>query len=45
LVIEQAHYCTERSGGRGAVREACDLILHAKGQLSSTLKVFHQAHD
>lgn len=45
LVIEQAHYCTERSGGRGAVREVCDLILYAKGQLSSAIKVFHQTHD
>lgn len=30
VVKEKAHFCTERSGGNGAVREACDLILSAK---------------
>lgn len=27
-----AHYVTERSGGRGAVREVCDLLLKAQGK-------------
>jgi 3-deoxy-D-manno-octulosonate 8-phosphate phosphatase (KDO 8-P phosphatase) len=30
-VLQVAHYVTGRKGGRGAVREACDLILEAKG--------------
>ena len=29
----RVHYTTERSGGRGAVREVCDLILEAQGNL------------
>ncbi len=28
-----AHYVTQASGGRGAVREMCELILRAQGQL------------
>lgn len=31
-VKEMAHYTTEQSGGHGAVREICDLILEAKGK-------------
>jgi 3-deoxy-D-manno-octulosonate 8-phosphate phosphatase (KDO 8-P phosphatase) len=31
-VIEHAHWTTRRSGGDGAVREVCDLILHAQGK-------------
>jgi 3-deoxy-D-manno-octulosonate 8-phosphate phosphatase (KDO 8-P phosphatase) len=30
-VAEAAHWQTTRSGGMGAAREACDLILHAQG--------------
>ncbi|WEN16907.1 HAD-IIIA family hydrolase [Rhodanobacter sp. AS-Z3] len=30
-VAEAAHWRTTRSGGMGAAREACDLILHAHG--------------
>ncbi len=26
-----AHWCTQRPGGHGAVREVCDLLLHAQG--------------
>jgi 3-deoxy-D-manno-octulosonate 8-phosphate phosphatase (KDO 8-P phosphatase) len=29
-VLQIAHYVTKRKGGRGAVREVCDLILEAK---------------
>jgi 3-deoxy-D-manno-octulosonate 8-phosphate phosphatase (KDO 8-P phosphatase) len=32
-VKKEAHYVTRARGGRGAVREACDLILAARGQL------------
>lgn len=31
-VREAAHYVTERPGGRGAVRELCELIIEARGQ-------------
>ncbi len=32
-VQAEAHWCSSRPGGRGAVREACELILAAQGQL------------
>lgn len=32
-VRQRVHYTTERGGGFGAVREVCDLILEAQGQL------------
>ncbi len=45
LVIEHAHYCTQRSGGHGAVREACDLILHARGALKAVVEPYYPRHD
>ncbi len=39
-VRQRAHYVTSRKGGRGAVREACDLILEAKGQLAEFLQKY-----
>ncbi len=30
-----AHYVTRASGGRGAVREFCDLVLRSQGQLEA----------
>ncbi len=35
FVVRHADWCTERSGGSGAVREACDLILLAQGRLQA----------
>jgi 3-deoxy-D-manno-octulosonate 8-phosphate phosphatase (KDO 8-P phosphatase) len=32
-VKESAHYVTRAAGGRGAVREFCELVLRARGQL------------
>jgi 3-deoxy-D-manno-octulosonate 8-phosphate phosphatase (KDO 8-P phosphatase) len=32
-VKESAHYVTRASGGRGAVREFCELVLRAQGRL------------
>ncbi len=32
-ICQRVHYVAERSGGRGAVREVCDLILEAQGNL------------
>jgi 3-deoxy-D-manno-octulosonate 8-phosphate phosphatase (KDO 8-P phosphatase) len=34
-----AHYVTRASGGRGAVREFCELVLRAQGQLGSAAAV------
>jgi 3-deoxy-D-manno-octulosonate 8-phosphate phosphatase (KDO 8-P phosphatase) len=34
IVKTQATFCTSLPGGRGAVREVCDIILQAKGKLS-----------
>lgn len=36
-VQTHAHYVTGARGGRGAVREACELILHAQGKLDAIL--------
>jgi len=37
IVRARAHYVTRRPGGRGAVREACELILEAQDQLHGQL--------
>lgn len=37
LVREHANYITQRRGGHGAVREACELIMHAQGTLNAQL--------
>ena len=34
-VKQSAHYVTRASGGRGAVREFCELVLRARGQLEA----------
>ncbi len=39
-VRRRVDYVTERSGGNGAVREVCELILEAGGQLSVLLKKY-----
>lgn len=39
-VKDACHLITERSGGHGAVRETCRLILQAKGVLDSLLQQF-----
>lgn len=36
-VRQRADYVTEQQGGKGAVREVCELILEAKGQLAPLL--------
>ncbi|HWI14043.1 MAG TPA: HAD hydrolase family protein [Burkholderiales bacterium] len=38
-VRDVAHYVTRASGGRGAVREACELILRAQGNFDAQLRV------
>jgi len=37
-VQDACHYVTSRSGGHGAVREVCDLIITAKGRQQSLLQ-------
>jgi 3-deoxy-D-manno-octulosonate 8-phosphate phosphatase (KDO 8-P phosphatase) len=35
-----AHYVTRRPGGRGAVREAIELVLRARGQWNAALEAY-----
>jgi 3-deoxy-D-manno-octulosonate 8-phosphate phosphatase (KDO 8-P phosphatase) len=37
LVRDRAHYVTQRCGGNGAVREACELLMSAQGTLDTQL--------
>jgi 3-deoxy-D-manno-octulosonate 8-phosphate phosphatase (KDO 8-P phosphatase) len=39
-VRERAHYVTRAAGGRGAVREACELIMQAQNTYESSLAAF-----
>ncbi len=36
-VLARAHYVTRASGGRGAAREACELIMSAQGNLEAQM--------
>lgn len=40
LVRENAHYVTKQQGGRGAVREVCELIMQAQGTLEEQFARF-----
>ena len=40
FVKEHASWVTEQSGGRGAAREVCDMILQAQGKLDSMLRAY-----
>src|SRR6185436_20464249 len=35
-----AHYITDLKGGRGAVREVCELILQSQGRWEELMKIF-----
>jgi 3-deoxy-D-manno-octulosonate 8-phosphate phosphatase (KDO 8-P phosphatase) len=37
LVREHSNFVTQRSGGHGAVREACEMIMSAQGTLDAQL--------
>jgi len=37
-VRQRVHYVTEQAGGHGAVREACELILEARGELAAIVR-------
>jgi 3-deoxy-D-manno-octulosonate 8-phosphate phosphatase (KDO 8-P phosphatase) len=39
-VRQRVHYTTARAGGHGAVREVCEMILEARGQLAAILAGF-----
>ena len=41
-VLQVAHYVTKRQGGRGAVREVCDLILEAQDTKKALLEKYLQ---
>lgn len=41
-VRESADICTRAAGGEGAVREICDLLLIAQGQLDAALKPYRE---
>ena len=40
VVRERVHYVTHAGGGHGAVREACELIMHAQGTFEAQLAPF-----
>lgn len=40
VVRQRSHYVTRAAGGRGAVREACELIMQAQGTLQQRLDGF-----
>jgi len=42
LVREHSDYVTQRGGGHGAVREACELIMSAQGTLDAQLALYLQ---
>ena len=42
LVRTNSHYVTQRGGGNGAVREACELIMSAQGTLDAQLAPYLQ---
>lgn len=42
-ILPYTHWQTKQVGGRGAVREVCDLIMHAQGTLSKQLAVYTEA--
>jgi 3-deoxy-D-manno-octulosonate 8-phosphate phosphatase (KDO 8-P phosphatase) len=40
-ILPYAHWQTRNSGGEGAAREVCDLILAAQGRLQSIIESYH----
>ena len=42
VVRDHAHYVSQREGGHGAVREACELIMSAQGTLDTQLAPYLQ---
>lgn len=42
VIAHVAHWQTARSGGHGAVREVCELLLAARGQLGAAIQRFRE---
>lgn len=40
LVLEHAHYVTQKAGGHGAVREVCELLMQAQGTFDAQMAQF-----
>jgi len=40
LILQHAHYVTKKSGGHGAVREVCELIMQAQGTFDAQMAQF-----
>ena len=40
IALQIAHWVTPSAGGDGAVREVCEMILHAQGKLDAILKSY-----
>jgi 3-deoxy-D-manno-octulosonate 8-phosphate phosphatase (KDO 8-P phosphatase) len=40
LLLKHAHYVTKKQGGRGAVREVCELIMQAQGTFDGQMARF-----
>lgn len=40
LVLKHAHYVTKKSGGKGAVREVCELLMMAQGTFDAQMAPF-----
>lgn len=40
LLLKHAHYVTQKKGGRGAVREVCELIMQAQGTFDAQMARF-----
>lgn len=40
LLLERAHYVTCKAGGRGAVREVCEMIMQAQGTFDAQMAQF-----
>ncbi len=39
-VSQRAHWCSQRAGGEGAVREACDMLMQAQGNFDRALATY-----
>ena len=40
LLLDRAHYVTRKAGGRGAVREVCELIMQVQGTVDAQMAQF-----
>jgi len=40
LLLKYAHYVTQKKGGRGAVREVCELIMQAQDTFDGQMAQF-----